>query len=776
MRKNMKRILALGLTGLLTAGLLTGSVEYAGHTFAVDAMAASVSSTEKVKTSESGGLDKEDVSKQETVYVNTDAAGQVKDVVVSDWLKNSGINGTVKDVSDLTDIENVKGDEKFTQSGDSLTWNTGDKDIYYQGKTDKNLPVSMNITYKLDGKETAPKDLIGKSGKVEMTIKYTNHSKQTVSLGGKQTDIYTPFMMVTGMILPVDKFENVTIDNGTLVSEGDNDVVVAYGFPGLAESLDLDNLDFGDDMDIDTSKISDKITDTVTIKADVKNFEMNSTYTVATNQLFNELDFDKIDDMDDFTDKIDDLTDASSQLVNGSKKLHEGTEKLSDSFSEYADAVKTAKDGVGTLKDGAGTLKTGIVSYTKGTDKLLNGVTTYVKGAKTLSKGVQAYTTGTSQLVDAIGQLRTATKDLPAQYEKLGSGVDTYVASVNKLLAKDNMDQMTTGTKSLKEGIGQLDDGLGQAQQGIASLNAAANKLKKTDELDQCVAGLEAMEKQYEAAAAAGDASAKQAAAALQGAIQYIQGGEQVADAVDAATNGKADGDADKNGQTDLAVALATMKAATDKTATGQNLYTGAASLETAAGTMSGYASQLCDSSKALTDGNAQMKAGVTQLSDSINQMNTAAGTLTDNNKALNDGASGLIKNASTITKGAKKLTGNSSKLRKGAVQLQQGTGTLFAGMTKLVNATGAVSDGISSLNDGASTLENGMNEFDKQGISKIADAVTEMLDSADDLNDRLSKISSISGDYTSFSGNADGMDGSVKFIMATEELTADED
>ena len=158
MRKNMKRILALGLTGLLTAGLLTGSVEYAGHTFAVDAMAASVSSTEKVKTSESGGLDKEDVSKQETVYVNTDAAGQVKDVVVSDWLKNSGINGTVKDVSDLTDIENVKGDEKFTQSGDSLTWNTGDKDIYYQGKTDKELPVSMNITYKLDGKETAPKD------------------------------------------------------------------------------------------------------------------------------------------------------------------------------------------------------------------------------------------------------------------------------------------------------------------------------------------------------------------------------------------------------------------------------------------------------------------------------------------------------------------------------------------------------------------------------------------------------------------------------------------
>ena len=212
MRKNMKRILALGLTGVLTAGLLTGSVEYAGHTFAVDAMAASVSS-EKVKTNESGGLDKDEVSKQETVYVNTDAAGSVKDVVVSDWLKNSGINGSVKDVSDLTDIENVKGDEKFEQNGDKLTWNTGDQDIYYQGKTDKDLPVSMTITYKLDGKETAPKDLIGKSGKLEMTIKYTNHSKQTVSLAGKQTELYTPFMMVTGMILSSDNFSNVTIDN-----------------------------------------------------------------------------------------------------------------------------------------------------------------------------------------------------------------------------------------------------------------------------------------------------------------------------------------------------------------------------------------------------------------------------------------------------------------------------------------------------------------------------------------------------------------------------------
>ena len=76
------------------------------------------------------------VQKEETVYVNTTAAGDVTDVTVSDWLKNSGDSSEseIKDTSDLTDIKNVKGDETFTQDGDNLTWSTDGKDIYYQGK------------------------------------------------------------------------------------------------------------------------------------------------------------------------------------------------------------------------------------------------------------------------------------------------------------------------------------------------------------------------------------------------------------------------------------------------------------------------------------------------------------------------------------------------------------------------------------------------------------------------------------------------------------------
>ena len=151
------------------------------------------------------------LQKEETVYVNTTAGGEVTDVTVSDWLKNSGdsSNSEVKDASDLQDIKNVKGDETFTQNGNDLTWSTDGKDIYYQGKTEKNLPVSVGIKYYMDGTEVSPEALAGKTGHLKMEVTYTNTSKTTKTVNGKKTDIYSPFVMVTGMILPVDKFENV---------------------------------------------------------------------------------------------------------------------------------------------------------------------------------------------------------------------------------------------------------------------------------------------------------------------------------------------------------------------------------------------------------------------------------------------------------------------------------------------------------------------------------------------------------------------------------------
>ena len=84
-----------------------------------------------------------DVDKEETVYVIADNTGAAKETIVSAWLKNKDGKDTLTDASSLTGIENVKGDETFTQSGEKITWKTDGNDIYYQGTTEKEELTAM---------------------------------------------------------------------------------------------------------------------------------------------------------------------------------------------------------------------------------------------------------------------------------------------------------------------------------------------------------------------------------------------------------------------------------------------------------------------------------------------------------------------------------------------------------------------------------------------------------------------------------------------------------
>lgn len=134
-------------------------------------------------------------AKEETVYIFTDAYGTQRDITVSNWLKNPEKKDTIEDESVLQEIENVKGDETFSRDGSKLVWKANGNDIYYQGTTTRQPPVSEKITYYLDGKEIAAEDLAGKSGKVKIHIDYTNNMKYK--------NVYVPFAAVTGMAFPM---------------------------------------------------------------------------------------------------------------------------------------------------------------------------------------------------------------------------------------------------------------------------------------------------------------------------------------------------------------------------------------------------------------------------------------------------------------------------------------------------------------------------------------------------------------------------------------------
>lgn len=785
MRVNKKKMAAAGISVLLASGLLVGSVEYASHTFALSKAAAAGNTktvTESVNTKAAKKADASKVSKEETVYVTMDANGKKDEVIVSDWLKNAGINGKISDVSDLKDIQNTKGNEKFTQDDSTLTWDAKKNDIYYQGTSDKELPVGMEISYKLDGKEVSAKDLAGKSGKFEMNIKYTNSSKKKVTVDGKETEIYTPFLMATGMILSTDKFQNIKVDNGEVVSEGDNDIIMAYGMPGLKDSLDLAGLDFGDDVTIDTDKINDKITDTVKITADVKDFEMGASYTVATASLFKDIDFGDIDSLDDLDDKMDDLKDAANKLVDGADTLSDGLKTLNSNIKKYNKAIKTLNKSVGTLNTGATKLKKGVGTYTKSADKLFKGVIKYSDGTKTFAQSTKKYTAGAKALVDGAGKISSSAEQFPASYKQFNDSLTSYVNGVNTLLAEENMTKLSSGVNSLKAGVESLDSGLTSAISGVDTINVVAKQLEGTDAKTTALresinTTKDAMEDAVKNAATEQEKATYQAQVQLyESMLTYMDSVQKAGAGLDAATNGKPDSEvADQNGKTDLKLGLQTMEAATSKTSTETNLYNGLSALQSSAKTMSDSAATIRGYKTPILEASGKINASVGTLTEAVKTLYKSGTTLTANNKKLNDAATTLTKSSKTVKSGSKQLKANSGTVRSGMSTLAGGTKKLYKATNTLVTTTNKVAKGVNKLDNGASKLASGTKEFKEDGVDKLTDTMNSILDGVSDTKDRAEAVNNAAANYKSFSGISGEMDGSVKFIMTTKEIKADD-
>lgn len=785
MRVNKKKMAAAGISVLLASGLLVGSVEYASHTFALSKAAAAGNTktvTESVNTKAAKKADASKVSKEETVYVTMDANGKKDEVIVSDWLKNAGINGKISDVSDLKDIQNTKGNEKFTQDDSTLTWDAKKNDIYYQGTSDKELPVGMEISYKLDGKEVSAKDLAGKSGKFEMNIKYTSSSKKKVTVDGKETEIYTPFLMATGMILSTDKFQNIKVDNGEVVSEGDNDIIMAYGMPGLKDSLDLAGLDFGDDITIDTDKINDKITDTVKITADVKDFEMGASYTVATASLFKDIDFGDIDSLDDLDDKMDDLKDAANKLVDGADTLSDGLKTLNSNIKKYNKAIKTLNKSVGTLNTGATKLKKGVGTYTKSADKLFKGVIKYSDGTKTFAQSTKKYTAGAKALVDGAGKISSSAEQFPASYKQFNDSLTSYVNGVNTLLAEENMTKLSSGVNSLKAGVESLDSGLTSAISGVDTINVVAKQLEGTDAKtkalrDSINTTKDAMETAAKNAATEQEKATYQAQVQLyESMLNYMDSVQKAGAGLDAATNGKPDSEAaDQNGKTDLKLGLQTMEAATSKTSTETNLYNGLSALQSSAKTMSDSAATIRGYKTPILEASGKINASVGTLTEAVKTLYKSGTTLTANNKKLNDAATTLTKSSKTVKSGSKQLKANSGTVRSGMSTLAGGTKKLYKATNTLVTTTNKVAKGVNKLDNGASKLASGTKEFKEDGVDKLTDTMNSILDGVSDTKDRAEAVNNAAANYKSFSGISGEMDGSVKFIMTTKEIKADD-
>lgn len=417
------------VTLALMASLVVGNV--AGTSANVQAADNKDKSTETKKTSETKTSSTATPTKDETVYVKVDDAGNQKDVAVSDQLKNISSLGTIDDVSDLKDIKNVKGDETYSENNGKLVWQGDKKDICYQGTTTKKIPVGMKVTYELDGKKVSADDLEGKSGHLKIHYEYQNTSADS----GK----YTPFLMATGLLMDGEKFSNVTVDNGKVISDGDRNIVIGMGLPQLKEQLTSVS-----------SKVDDlDIPDSFTVEADVTDYEKVEAVTVATNEVFNEVGTDKFDSLDELKDSMTELQDASNKLVSGSGEL---------------------KDGLDTLLSSSGTLVSGI-------DQLASGGNTLAGGTGSLVSGMQSAKTGSSQLAGGVKALSDGVSGMQAQVsdgvKDLSNGVSSVQAGVETI--HGIAEQADKGVDSAKDGAKGLCAGLETASKSAGEIATAAS-------------------------------------------------------------------------------------------------------------------------------------------------------------------------------------------------------------------------------------------------------------------------------------------------------------
>lgn len=303
------------------------------------------------------------IGKDESVYLLSDANGNVYNTIVSDHLVNTDDSATIEDKSTLSDIKNVKGDEEFKQDGDKLTWQADGNDIYYQGTSDEEAPVSQKVTYYLEGNEIAPADLAGKSGKVTIRFDYTNNSSYKETVNGSEVDVKVPFAAVTAMVLD-DSFTNVEVTNGKVQSNGDSNIIIGYALPGIKDSLGVEDSDFIDDLDLP---------EYFEVSADVENFELSTAMTIVANAgsmvSMSTGDSSSLDDM------INDLSDATNDLKNGSSDLADGLDTLQSSLADYASGMSELYSASGDLGKGVDTLNSSAKSISKGLktlDKALN--------------------------------------------------------------------------------------------------------------------------------------------------------------------------------------------------------------------------------------------------------------------------------------------------------------------------------------------------------------------------------------------------------------------
>lgn len=392
------------------------------------------------------------LTKDETVYTKLNSDGSVKSIIVNEHLINTKKEETLEDLSDLEDILNINSDNNFVKDNNKLTWDANKENIFYQGKTSKKLPIEVKISYKLDGKDISLDELLGKSGKVEINLKYTNIDKKLVKVNGKMENLYTPFVVTMATIIPNENNSNIEVTNGKIISNKTGNIIVGLSTPGLYESLKLDELK-------DLNKI--------TIKYDTKEFALSSIYSVVTPKILESSDLKVFDKMSSLTNNIAFLQDSINKLESGANTLLQGATKLNNGNEAIYTNLVTVNQKIKEIENGTVTINDGLKEI-----------------ISNLNQVKQQLISSSNANIDKINQINYLIEQNRKMIDYLNQNASSNTNIIN-LLTENNkaleetLQNLSTTNKTLNNLIDTLLSNLNKLQQGTQNLSSGTIKLEQ---------------------------------------------------------------------------------------------------------------------------------------------------------------------------------------------------------------------------------------------------------------------------------------------------------
>lgn len=748
--------------------------------------------------------DENPTEKTETVYSVLNSDGSISDTIVSSWLHDEdGINN-IKETLNLTDVKNIKSNEKPSKDGNTYTWNAKGNDVYYEGTATKQLPVSVKLRYELDGQEMSAKDMEGKSGHLKLTISFTNNYSQVKNINGKSIVIH-PSYLAGGMLnMSTGKFSNVKCESGKIVNDGTNEMLAFANIPGLNETLRSAGLD----------KVNNQlgISDDVTVEADVNDFDLGSIMVGMTNEIDLASELGEIGSVSELTDGIDQLIEADNQLIDGSKQLYDGTTQLKEQAAPLtgsSDQVRQLSAGAIQLNDGVKALQTGITQYTAGASAINEGVNQLYgipQGAAAISSGMNTKGKSGFSMVEASSTLRKGLDQLnsvaagisaESYYNSLMDNVKTAEAGVTQL-----QNEVLAPTKTE---LGNLGDVLKKASSSLSGLSTLVGQLSSVEaaiEQDQATVSsnnekVTANNNKIE--------SVKETKNKLNEAIESLKTAREALKATETEENPVDTSDLDSkiaslenaynsinvddmqtlDGLTKFDEQLKAMPELLNNLKGTIDTVNGyMKSANESVGKLDGYlktaSAGLASMETLLNDSKGdmeKMQAMIPTLQRNIDQLDQLANGVDAGVQSVNENIGKLSSQSQsavdTLKAGTTQLTSNNATLNGGASALSEATGTL-AGQSgtfnEMADGLDTLGEAFETLNDGAKQLYEGNEQFKSEGLDQLKEKVDLGVGELETLQSVMDEIKAMNKEYASYSGAPEGATVNSRYVFRTKE------